>query len=346
MNNPNTPLVTSQLHLFPSTQPQVSLGLSNSKLSPTTPSLQPFTPRHELSQSERRILHEYERLVENCGVGATISIYPSGEISGACTNFGPRQNQPRIHTKRKNFTTELSHPAKKNIKRAVENHTRNFNRFLTFTFSPDNPRNTFNDDGTICHTFAHHELSRILEALTLLYRRKADKLNRPHANLNYIWVAELQKNGNIHFHLLIDQHIPISILNRLWRQSSNSVDIQVLRKPERAISYFLNYMKKSKGDIIYGKRYGMSQSLYTTMKPTRITIKHERARQLLIEYMNDNFTDIIADNGYKCDWGFNLPKPSRQTGKVSPYHQRQFITGLAELLADHGFPELLTHLQE
>jgi hypothetical protein len=232
------------------------------------------------------------------------------------------------------------------MKRAVENHTRNFNRFLTLTFSPSKPHNILTDNGTIDHTFAHRELSRFLEALTLLYKRKSIKLNKPQAELSNIWTAELQKNGNIHFHLLLDQHVPLETLNRLWRQDSNSVDIQILRKPERAISYFVNYVKKSKGDIIYGKRYGMSQNLYGTMKPSRIVIKHEKARQLLIDYMNEHFQDIIADNGYKCDWGFNLPKPSRAKGKVSPYHQRQFLLGLAELLADHDFPELLNFITE
>jgi hypothetical protein len=232
------------------------------------------------------------------------------------------------------------------MKRAIENHPRLFTRFLTLTFSPSKPHNILTEDGTIDHTFAHKELSRLLEALTLQYKRRAVKFNRPHAELSNIWTAELQKNGNIHFHLLLDQHVPIGIINRLWGQDNNSVDILPLRKPERALAYFVNYVKKSKGDIIYGKRYGMSQNLYKTATPSRIVIKHERARQLLIEYMNDNFQDLIADNGYKCDWGFNLPKPSRAKGKVSPYHQRQFIIGLAELLADHGFPELLDHLTD
>lgn len=35
---------------------------------------------------------------------------------------------------------------------------------------------------------------------------------------NYIWVAETQKNGNIHFHLIIDRALPREAINRKWNQ--------------------------------------------------------------------------------------------------------------------------------
>jgi len=35
---------------------------------------------------------------------------------------------------------------------------------------------------------------------------------------NYIWVAETQKNGNIHFHLIIDRALPKDAINRKWNQ--------------------------------------------------------------------------------------------------------------------------------
>ena len=36
---------------------------------------------------------------------------------------------------------------------------------------------------------------------------------------NYIWVAELQKNTNIHFHLVIDKYIDYVHLRRLWNKA-------------------------------------------------------------------------------------------------------------------------------
>lgn len=35
---------------------------------------------------------------------------------------------------------------------------------------------------------------------------------------NYIWVAETQKNGNIHFHMIIDRALPAEAINRKWNQ--------------------------------------------------------------------------------------------------------------------------------
>lgn len=35
---------------------------------------------------------------------------------------------------------------------------------------------------------------------------------------NYIWVAEMQKNGNIHFHLIIDRGLPAKRINEKWNQ--------------------------------------------------------------------------------------------------------------------------------
>lgn len=35
---------------------------------------------------------------------------------------------------------------------------------------------------------------------------------------NYLWVAETQKNGNIHFHVIIDRALPADAINRKWNQ--------------------------------------------------------------------------------------------------------------------------------
>lgn len=38
---------------------------------------------------------------------------------------------------------------------------------------------------------------------------------------NYIWAAETQKNGNIHFHLILDRALPADRINRVWNQFLN-----------------------------------------------------------------------------------------------------------------------------
>jgi hypothetical protein len=42
------------------------------------------------------------------------------------------------------------------------------------------------------------------------------QLRDDYKRLKYIWVAERQGNGNIHFHLIINQRLPVSEYNALW----------------------------------------------------------------------------------------------------------------------------------
>jgi len=41
---------------------------------------------------------------------------------------------------------------------------------------------------------------------------------------NYLWRAEKQKNGNIHFHILVDKFIPWSVLRDSWNRIINKLD--------------------------------------------------------------------------------------------------------------------------
>lgn len=47
---------------------------------------------------------------------------------------------------------------------------------------------------------------------------------RKHYNVkNYVWKAELQKNENIHFHLLLDQYVDFQALRRRWNRILNKL---------------------------------------------------------------------------------------------------------------------------
>jgi hypothetical protein len=49
------------------------------------------------------------------------------------------------------------------------------------------------------------------------------ELTRYHNVKNYIWRAEKQKNGNIHFHLLIDKFIDFQMLRKRWNRITNKL---------------------------------------------------------------------------------------------------------------------------
>jgi hypothetical protein len=79
---------------------------------------------------------------------------------------------------------------------------------------------------------------------------------------NYIWKAEKQQNGNIHFHILTDSFVPYQELRNTWNRiinklgyvdeyrkkhhklSPNSTDIHSLKKVKNIYSYISKYFDK------------------------------------------------------------------------------------------------------
>ena len=121
---------------------------------------------------------------------------------------------------------------------------------------------------------------------------------------NYVWRAERQKNGNIHFHLLIDKFIPYwqirdrwnRIVNRLGyvnrfqnvhgHNVPNSTDIHSLKYIINARNYLLKYVTKDeKTDKIDGRMWGCSESL-SKIRGGQIVIDSKVSREIqkAIEY--------------------------------------------------------------
>lgn len=83
---------------------------------------------------------------------------------------------------------------------------------------------------------------------------------------NYVWRAERQKNGNIHFHFVTDMFIPVQELRDSWNniqnrfeyidyfeskhkhRDPNSTDIKSIREDQHVKAYILKYMTKPEQD--------------------------------------------------------------------------------------------------
>lgn len=86
-------------------------------------------------------------------------------------------------------------------------HGKNYNfkvAFITLTL----PSNQIHSDNEI--------KDKCLNQLLIELRQK-------HNVKNYIWRAEKQKNGNIHFHILVDKFIPWSELRDRWNRITNKL---------------------------------------------------------------------------------------------------------------------------
>lgn len=122
--------------------------------------------------------------------------------------------------------------------------------FLTFTVPPQQTNFAETD------TYYSAQFSKLLDLLKINHKRK---LNGKGID-QFVWVAESQHRGNIHFHLVTNtQRVDIKYIQRKWDnlvnngKPSNSFDVQTVRPKDdvRNISaYFAKYMSKS---IAHGK---------------------------------------------------------------------------------------------
>ena len=105
---------------------------------------------------------------------------------------------------------------------------------------------------------------------------------------HYVWKAERQKNGNLHFHLTTNCFIDVDDLRDSWNLAQNrigfldlfelkhnhtnpnSTDIKIVNSKKAIGSYIAKYIGKEleKGDRISGKVWDCSKSLKSVKLPT------------------------------------------------------------------------------
>ena len=115
---------------------------------------------------------------------------------------------------------------------------------------------------------------------------------------NYIWRAELQQNGNIHFHILSDVWIPWLELRNCWNRiqeklgyitefekkfnhrNPNSTDVHSLKKINNVPAYIVKYMSKNDGtNKVEGESWRCSQAL-SNLKGAVLEIDDELYKEI------------------------------------------------------------------
>lgn len=175
--------------------------------------------------------------------------------------------------------------------------------FSTFTLSGVQNHT----DKVIIKTFVEFikHLRKVDNYIICPYTKKETKEKAPRLG-NYVWRAETQENGNIHFHLIADVFLNKNMLKRLWNnyleklgypRAYNSCRVESLKKDKRnnkildVTKYLCKYMtklplKKAFGNIsrrqaedlkqaginpyrreIIGKQWGCSKALLKTDFP-------------------------------------------------------------------------------
>jgi hypothetical protein len=168
--------------------------------------------------------------------------------------------------------------------------------------------------------------------------------------VSYIWVAEVQQNGNIHFHILVDRFMPVKWLVNIWNQAANSVNVKRLNDQVHAVNYMLKYMKKGNCPI-EGKRYGMTQNLLDGIKPQKIRYEGVDRREAFKKVRRQMYWEIEQNGGMVSDFGLFIPPHKRErtwrdkegniqkTKGVSRKLSEKFLTKLDNAMKPIDFEE-------
>jgi len=107
-----------------------------------------------------------------------------------------------------------------------------------------------------------------------------EELKRLYDVKYYFWKAEVQKSGNIHFHVVIDKFVHYGKLQYLWNsclqrleyinafaekhghRNPPSTHVELIDSVQKAVSYVIKYVNKDlEGRNIEGRKWGCSKEL-------------------------------------------------------------------------------------
>jgi len=133
------------------------------------------------------------------------------------------------------------------------------------------------------------------------------RLRRLHPNCKYVWVAEKQKRGAIHFHILTPYYTPKDWVNSAWNeivntwQRDNNLNHQTLLPNVISVlsagSYLAKYLSKE-GQNIGGNGYGIDQKTRSLMVDDVVNFV---GTDFEPEYINEITKSMSDDFGSKID---------------------------------------------
>lgn len=192
----------------------------------------------------------------------------------------PRRPEGRPKSTITGYTGKLTTFSKKKLKRAlhllvasaVEKEATNFKSGKTFKFKLNFLTFTL---PTVEHQATDKELKHTLDNWIKRAKRKYNLKS-------YVWRAERQANGNIHFHMVSDTWIHYQNIRNDWNsllrpfgmidkfkakhghENPNSTDVHAIYKVKNLVQYFVKYMSKEhkEGEApIEGKIWDCSTNL-------------------------------------------------------------------------------------
>ena len=142
------------------------------------------------------------------------------------------------------------------------------------------------------------------------------KLVRANHEVCYLWKAEPQGNGNIHFHIVLDRYFDKSWLQREWNKTQEShgyhallsnyengiglpsTRVEALKSVNNSVAYIAKYVSKNEGERpISGRLWGCSDKL-KTLENIEYQI-HSSVIECVLNEMIPSINNVYA-NRYCC----------------------------------------------
>jgi hypothetical protein len=136
------------------------------------------------------------------------------------TKYEPTPDRKLEHKK------QAANIAQNNIRRIVQNNFKKNAKFLTFTFNNNQNFDIYSLD--ICNKVFTNFLRRLRYA---------------YPGIKYIAVAEYQKRGAVHYHMVVEyEYIPQKRLEKIW--SHGFISIMKIQKSNKLGAYLSKYLSK------------------------------------------------------------------------------------------------------
>jgi len=182
---------------------------------------------------------------------------------------------------------ELSQNSKRKLRQRIAwllyHHTSKFNNISQRTAQ------LRNNTAFITLTLAAKQAHTDQEIKLKLLNQFLTELRKNYGKVRYVWKAEKQKNGNIHFHIVVNKYVSHVLVREMWNRIQDKLDyvkkyqlkgkgamppsteVVGLRRVKNVYKYMVKYM--CKGDekhSIAGRAWGCSDEL---VKCSNISLK-------------------------------------------------------------------------
>lgn len=115
---------------------------------------------------------------------------------------------------------------------------------------------------------------------------------------NYVWKAELQKNENIHFHLILDNYIDFQALRRRWNRILNKlnyVDVYQQKMQKLSLMDYHNLRNKNgKQDFNDSKKAFLKGKECNWSNPNSVDVKSVYSKKDLAVYLSKYISKPVS----------------------------------------------------